>query len=63
MADRSLFPEPEPEIPRGPLTDDDLSRMEGWALAASGHPTWSVAYARDVPRLIAEIRRLREKDA
>ena len=28
--------------------------------AASGHPTWSVAYAEDVPALLAEIERLNE---
>jgi hypothetical protein len=29
--------------------------MRQWAEAAAGHPTWSVAYAEDVPVLLAEI--------
>jgi hypothetical protein len=37
----------------------DLERMKEWAGAAAGHPTWSVAYAEDVPKLIAEVERLR----
>jgi hypothetical protein len=37
----------------------DLERMRQWADAAAGHPTWSVAYAEDVPVLLAEIERLR----
>jgi hypothetical protein len=36
----------------------DLERMKEWADAAAGHPTWSVAYAEDVPKLIAEVERL-----
>lgn len=38
----------------------DLNRMRAWAQAADGHPTWSVAYAQDVPALVAEIERLQE---
>jgi hypothetical protein len=30
-------------------------RMAEYAKAAAGHPTWSVAYADDVPLLLAEI--------
>lgn len=37
----------------------DLERMKEWAGAAAGHPTWSVAYAEDVPKLIAEVEALR----
>lgn len=37
----------------------DLERMKEWASAAAGHPTWSVAYAEDVPKLITELERLR----
>jgi hypothetical protein len=41
----------------------DLDRMRRWAEAAAGHPTWSVAYAEDVPVLLAEIERLRASSA
>jgi hypothetical protein len=40
----------------------DFERMKEWAGAAAGHPTWSVAYAEDVPLLLAEIERLRSTD-
>lgn len=30
-------------------------RMKAYAEAAAEHPTWSVAYAEDVPTLLAEI--------
>jgi hypothetical protein len=41
----------------------DLDRMRQWAEAAAGHPTWSVAYAEDVPLLVAEVERLRASSA
>jgi hypothetical protein len=40
----------------------DYERMQAWADAAKGHPTWSVAYAEDVPVLLAEVERLRSED-
>jgi len=40
----------------------DHDRMRAWAEAAAGHPTWSVAYAEDVPVLLAEIDALRGED-
>jgi hypothetical protein len=30
-------------------------RMKAYAEAAADHPTWSVAYAEDVPTLLSEI--------
>ncbi len=36
--------------------------MRAYADAAREHPTWSVAYAEDVPMLLAEIERLRETE-
>ncbi len=33
--------------------------MRAYADAAREHPTWSVAYAEDVPMLLAEIDRMR----
>ena len=41
------------------MTGDELKRMRAYAEAAREHPTWSVAYARDVPKLLAEVERLR----
>jgi hypothetical protein len=37
----------------------DLEKMAARAEMAAGHPTWSVAYAEDVPVLLAEIARLK----
>jgi hypothetical protein len=39
-----------------------LARMRAYADAAREHPTWSVAYAEDVPMLLAEIDRLSSTD-
>lgn len=39
----------------------DLETMRERARVAADHPTWSVAYAEDVPRLLAEIDRLRKE--
>lgn len=33
--------------------------MRAYAQAAREHPTWSVAYAQDVPKLLAELERLK----
>ncbi len=44
------------------MIEPHLARMRAYADAAREHPTWSVAYAEDVPMLLAEIERLRETD-
>lgn len=41
------------------VTEDEQRRMSNWAEMAKQHPTWSVAYAQDVPKLLAEIARLK----
>jgi len=40
------------------MIEPHLARMRAYADAAREHPTWSVAYAEDVPMLLAEIERL-----
>lgn len=42
-------------------SDAELARMASFADVAAGHPTWSVAYAEDVPRLLAIIDTLRRE--
>lgn len=44
------------------MPEPDLRRMRAYADAAREHPTWSVAYAEDVPILLAEIDYLRFGD-
>ncbi len=44
------------------MIEPHLARMRAYADAAREHPTWSVAYAEDVPMLLAEIERLRETE-
>jgi hypothetical protein len=43
------------------VSEPDLDRMRVYADAAKEHPTWSVAYAEDVPMLLDEIDHLRSK--
>lgn len=42
------------------MTDDELERMRAYAAAAREHPTWSVAYAQDVQKLLAELEQARD---
>jgi uncharacterized membrane protein len=42
-----------------PISQDEIDRMAGYAETAIGHPTWSVAYGQDVPKLLAEVEHLR----
>lgn len=41
------------------LKEDDLRLMRVRANMAEQHPTWSVAYAEDIPKLLVEIARLK----
>ena len=43
------------------MADLDLGAMAERARVAADHPTWSVAYAEDVPALLAEVERLRKE--
>lgn len=64
---RSLFPNqpekgttletsnPAEQASRESISADEIERMQTYAAAAKGHPTWSVAYCLDVPKLLAEI--------
>ena len=43
------------------MNEEELNRMRNYAEAAREHPTWSVAYAQDVPKLLDEVDELQEK--
>ena len=43
------------------MNEEELNRMRNYATAAREHPTWSVAYAQDVPKLLDELGRQRER--
>lgn len=49
-----------PEPRGGDVDETELERMRNYARAAREHPTWSVAYAQDVPKLAAEVEQWRE---
>jgi hypothetical protein len=42
-----------------PLSQDEIDEVTLWAAAAKTHPTWSVAFAKYAPIMLAEIEHLR----